>query len=336
MRFLTKFLLIVLLLVLLGASLWFFCFRVLLADAYFLQTIQLESDENWPEILTIYQRIFDLQAQEPFYQTNFALLLSSNLGVYRSSENKLQIVDVAIERMKEVISEYPHFNTIWNLAHIYEARGKISQSQNDFLRAEEYFEKATKISPQMAKIYSDWAGVRIEQKNWEGALEKCRQAIDLYPQLSLNTPLTRKLELKKEMAQVYEQAGKAYFNLQNYPKSEEMYIQSLKLDPFGRPNLWKKIADIHYQQGDFITAIDRNLHGMVLSPEDEAWPLAIALLYYEKEKIEIGLDNIDFNNLDDENLSDSLIKAKEYFQKTLELDPDNQTALQFLGPDPKK
>lgn len=379
MRFLTKFLLIVLLLVLLGASLWFFCFRVLLADAHFLQTIQLESDKNWPEILTIYQKIFDLQAQEPFYQTNFALLLSSNLGVYRSSENKLQIIDVAIERMKEVISEYSHFNTIWNLAHIYETRGKISQNQNDFLRAEEYFEKATKISPQMAKIYSDWAGVRIEQKNWEGALEKCRQAIGFYPQISPHTPLIREIELKKEMSLVYEQAGKAYFNLQNYLKSEEMYIQSLKLDPLSRPNLWKKIADIYYQQGDFTTAIDRNLHGMVLSPEDEAWPLAIALLYYEQAKIEIDQDclleylfaftedvsvepeliwlrNLDKIDLDDKvfiglekielddkvstdlvNFLDNLIKAKKYFQKTLELDPENQTALQFLkGPDPKK
>jgi tetratricopeptide (TPR) repeat protein len=335
MHLFTKILLIILLLALLGFSLWFFCFRVLLADAHFLQTISLEADENWPQILAIYQRIFDLQPEEPFYQTNFALLLSSNLEVYNFSENKLQILDVAIERMEKIITDYPHFKTIWNLAYIYQARGKISQDENDFLQAEKYFRETAKISPQMAKIYSDWAQLKIEQKKWEEALEKCRQAISLYPQIPRKTPLVRELELKKEMARVYEQAGEIYFNLKNYSKSEEMYVQSLKLDPLSRPNLWKKIADIYYQQGNFEAAINRNLHGLVLSPQDEAWPLAIALLYYEKEKNETGLEEIDFNNIENQSFPDNLIKSQKYFQKVLEIDPENQTALQFLGPDPK-
>jgi tetratricopeptide (TPR) repeat protein len=310
MRFLPKVLLIILLLVLLATSLWFFCFRVLLADAHFLQTVQLEKDENWPEILTIYQRIFGLQPQEHFYQTNFALLLSNNLDLYSSSENKLQIIDMAIERMKKVVSEYPHFNRIWDLAYLYEARAKISQEQNDFWQAEEYFKKATEISPQLAKIYSDWAELKIEQEDWEGGLEKCRQAINLYPEIPPNAPLIRQFELKEEMAQVYERVGKIYFNLQNYPKAEEMYVQSLKLDPFGRPNLWKKIADIYYQQGDLDTAIQKNLHGMALSPQDAAWPLAIGLLYKQKGDI---------------------VEAEKYFQKVLDLDPDNEIAQQFLS-----
>jgi tetratricopeptide (TPR) repeat protein len=242
---------------------------------------------------------------------------------------------VAIERMEKIITDYPHFKTIWNLAYIYQARGKISQDENDFLQAEKYFRETAKISPQMAKIYSDWAQLKIEQKKWEEALEKCRQAISLYPQIPRKTPLVRELELKKEMARVYEQAGEIYFNLKNYSKSEEMYVQSLKLDPLNRPNLWKKIADIYYQQGDFEAAIDRNLHGSVLSPQDEAWPLAIALLYYEKEKNETGLGEIDFNDIENQSFSDNLIKSQKYFQKVLELDPENQTALQFLGPDPK-
>jgi len=299
MRLFTKIILIILLLALLSVSVWFFCLRVFLADANFKKVMQYKNGKSWPGVLAHYNEVLSYQPYESFYQRNFAIDLKNGLDFYNSPETKIQIIESAIEAMNKIPQQNVDFKIMRNLAQIYTVRAGLTQNPEDFLKADKIFQELTEISPQMASIYKDWCQLKIEQKDWQTALEICRKAFYLYPNIKPETPKVRQDMIKAEMSEVYEKFGQIYFNLENYKKSEQMYVQALKLVPLGRPNIWKKIADIYYKQGDLDTAIQKNLHGMILSPNDSSWPLAVGLLYEEKGDI---------------------IEAKKYFQKVSELD----------------
>ena len=309
MRLFAKIILIILLMALLAISLWFFCLRVFLADAHFKKVIQYRNGNSWPETLMHYNEVLVYQPYEPFYQANFTINLKKGLDFYKSKSAKIQILDLAIEAMDKILQKNIDFKIKTNLAQIYTIKASLTQKKEDFLLSEKLFIDLTQISPKMASIYKNWCQLKIEQKDWQTALEICRKAFYLYPEIKPETPKLRQDAIKFEMSEVYEKFGQIYFNLENYEKSEQMYFQALKLVPLGRPNIWKKIADIYYKQDDLDTAIQRNLHGMALSPQDATWPLVIGLLYGQR---------------------DNMVEAKKYFQKALKIDPNNKTAQQFL------
>jgi len=309
MRLFVKIILIILLATLLSIAVWFFCFRVFLADAHFKKAMQYENGKSWPEMLGHYDRVLSYQPRESFYQASLAVDLKDGLDFYNNLDTKNQILDLAIEAINKISQQNINFRILKNLAQIYTVKATLNHNAEDFLKANQLFQKIADISPQMASTYKDWCQLKIEEQDLLEALEMCRKAFYLYPDIKPETPKVRQDAIKAEMSEVYEKFGQIYFNLKNWDKSEQMYIQALKLVPVGRPNIWKKIADIYYKQGDLDTAIQRNSHGMILSPQDSAWPLAIGLLYEEKGDI---------------------TEAKKYFQETLDLDPDNKPANQFL------
>ena len=313
MRLFIRIILIVLLIVFSTMSVWHFSLQVFLADAHFRKVIQYKNGKSWPEMLYHYGQVLSYQPYESFYQTNFATDLKDGLDFYDNPEAKIQIIDLAIEAMNKIPQKNIDLRIMKNLAQIYTTKAGLTKNLEDFLIADEIFREVTNISPRMASIYKNWCQLKIDQEDWSRALEICRQAFYLYPQINSRTLLLHQNMIKSEMSEVYEKLGHIYFNIENWDKSEQMYVQALKLVPLGRPNIWKKIADIYYKQGDIDMAIEKNLHGMILSPQDSTWPLAIGLLYEEKGET---------------------IEAQRYFQKVLDLDPDNKTAQQFLGSDP--
>lgn len=299
MRLFIKIILIILLIVFSAMSVWHFSLQVFLADAHFKKVIQYKNGKSWPEMLYHYDQVLFHQPYESFYQANFAIDLKNGLDFYDSPEAKIQIIDSAIEAMNKIPQKNVDFKAMKNLAQIYTTKAGLTKDSEDFLIADEAFQELTNISPQMASIYKDWCQLKIDQEDWTRALEICRKAFYLYPNIKSETPKVRQDMIKAEMSEVYEKLGQIYFNIENWDKSEQMYVQALKLVPLGRPNIWKKIADIYYKQGDIDTAIQKNLHGMALSPQDPTWPLAIGLLYEEKG---------------------DTIEAQKYFQKVSELD----------------
>jgi len=309
MRLFIKIILIILLVVFLSTSIWFFCLRIFLADVHFKRAIQYQNGENWPKALNHYNKVLFYQGYESFYQVNFAIDLRKGLDFYKNKEAKIQIINLAINVINKISQQDIGLKVVRDLTQIYITKASLTQNLDDFLTADKIFQEAIEFSPKMAGIYSDWCQLKIEQQDWQTALEMCEKAINLYPEIKPETSGDRKVMIKTEMSGVYERIGQIYFNKENYKKSEQMYIEALRLVPIGRPNIWKKIADIYYKQGDLDTAIQRNLHGMALSPGDSTWPLVIGLLYDQK---------------------DDTIEAKKYFQQVLDINPDNKIAQQFL------
>lgn len=305
-----KIILIIILTVLFISACWFFNIKILLADHYLKEAIAYRKGNSWPISLLNYEKVLFYQPKESYYQQSLAMNLLSGLDFYKSNDSKIKILDLAIDQMKTIPERDQVFEVKTYLARIYGQKANLTKDQNDFLLAENTFKQAAEMSPNMAAIYNDWCQVKIYQENWSQALEMCEKSLSLAPDLnnSQMNAIHREM-VKSELSTLYEKFGQIYFNLKDYKKSEEMYNQVLKFVSLNRPDIWKKIADIYYVQGDLDTAIQKNMHGYGLNPKDPTWPLAIASLYQEKGNLEM---------------------AREYGQKALKLNPDNIQVKTFL------
>lgn len=287
-----KILLIVLLAVFLVLSFYFFNLKILLADYYYNRTILTE---NWPAVLVNYQKVFFFQPREPFYHQRFALDLDWGLKFYQSDEVKIKILDLAIAQMEKIKKKEMSYEIAIYLGRLKTQKARLTQEQNDFQQAEEIFKRAEQMAPQMARVYADWCQLKIFQEEWERAKEMCRRAFYLYPSLDHPQMNQKHRQLvMAEMTVVYENMGEIYTHLKDYARAESMYLQILKFFPLARPDIWKKLGDLYYLQGDLEKAIERNFHGYVLKPQDPFWSLTLSLLYQEKgdkENAQFWLDN---------------------------------------------
>ncbi|MBL7054009.1 hypothetical protein ISS06_02300 [Patescibacteria group bacterium] len=282
---LNKIILIFLLAVLLMASFWNFNLKVLLADYYYHKVI---ATKDWEEILKNYDKVLFYQPFEPFYQKRFANDLKWGLDFYNNNSLKLKIVDMAIDRMLNISSSDRTFFIHISLARFYSLKANITQAQVDFVLAEKTLAELVTLSPEIALTYNDWCQLKIYQQEWEQAIIKCTKALELHPSLEhpqMNEQHRRMV--KAEMINIYEKLGNIYLAQKKYQLAEDMYVKILKFFPLVKTNMWKKIGDIYYLQGDLDTAIIKNLHGQMLNPKDPVWIRALYLLYQEKNNQEM-------------------------------------------------
>ena len=290
-------------------SLWHFNFRPILADFYFTKAVRARIHDDWPRVLENYQKVFSFSPSESFYRQSFAQTLMDSLEFYRDPKTKEKILALAISNIEQIPPQERTFEIKAYKARILSLKFNLSQAEKDFSLAEEAFQEVAKISPRMAGIYNDWAGLYVFKKDWPAVISQCHKALALYPNLThpeLNEE--HRKYIVSEMLQVLEKESLAYFELKQYDEALGIYQKILHLDPW-KITFQKKIADIYYLKGDLEQALKHNLHGWVLNPQDSAWPFAIALLY--KEKGEFG-------------------KAREFGQQALSLAPENKEIKKFL------
>ncbi|MDA2922933.1 hypothetical protein MYX07_06750 [Patescibacteria group bacterium AH-259-L07] len=261
---------------------------VFLADYYFRQARIAGLNNTWPAVLEKYKKVLWYQPFEQFYQRQFVLdLLWGARVLAEDKQTKIDLLNVAIEQMNKIPEKDRIFETNVYLARILSFKASLTQLEADFKQAEEAMTYIAQLSPNMARVYNEWCQLKIYKQVWDEAEERCERALLLYP--DLNHPKMNKVHQKlvmAEMNEVYEKLGDIFRFRADYQEAEEMYIQSLKLMPLGRPAVWKKIGDLYYLQGDIDTAIEKNLHGYSLNPKDSAWSRALMALYIEKGDVE--------------------------------------------------
>ncbi|MGC9049068.1 MAG: hypothetical protein ACP5IX_02540, partial [Patescibacteria group bacterium] len=303
--------LVILLIIVTGVFIWQFSLKMLVADWYYKKAILAFRRQRIEEEIENYAKAIDFQPEEAHYRERLAADLF-NLAISISDqkqEEKIKMLNLAVEVINDIPTSRRNVEANANLARILTLKAKVSQKPEDFQLAEQSVQSLVDFSPYWATLYNDWCQLKIYQKNWDQALEKCQKALSLYP--DLNHPdlnFLHRQQIIVEMIQVYEKLGQIYFEKKDDNKSLENYWQVLRLSPF-QYHLYKKIADIYYLRRDLDRAIFYNSHGYILNPHDYAWPWAIALLYQEKGNLEM---------------------AKKYAQKALELSPENEQIKKFL------
>ncbi|MDA2936607.1 hypothetical protein MYX06_05310 [Patescibacteria group bacterium AH-259-L05] len=263
---------------------------VFLADYYFRQARLAGLNNTLPTVLEKYKKVLWYQPFEQFYQRQFVLdLLWEARDFTEDKQTKIDLLNLAIERMNSIPQYDRIFETDVYLARTLFFKASLTQSDTDFNTAEQAMTYIAQRSPNMARVYNEWCQLKIYKAEWDEAEEMCKYALSLYPALNHPNLIANENHQKlvmAEMNEVYEKLGDIYRLQGKYQTAEEMYMQSLKLMPLGRPAVWKKIGDLYYLQGDIDTAIEKNLHGYHLNPSDPAWSRALMALYVEKGDIE--------------------------------------------------
>lgn len=290
---------------------WQFSVKMVLADFYFRQVLIAQKHKNPEQILKSFEKIFALQPEESYYRQFFAHNL---LGMAGSSSNieqdkKIKFLELGIEAINDIPIKQRTFEAKFYQAQMLSLKAKITREEEDLQLAEKMIQNVINVSPQVAFVYGEWCQLKIDEKKWDEALQICQKALNLYPDLkhpALNE--AHRQQIVAEMIQVYERLGQIYFEKKDYNQALNSYRTLLSLDPF-QYHIYKKLADIYYLKGDLGTAIRYNLHGSVLNPRDATWPWAIALLYNERGDFKM---------------------ARQYVQKALDLEPNNQMFENFL------
>lgn len=264
--------------------------NVFLSDYYFRQARLAGLNNTWPTVLEKYKKVLWYQPFEQFYQRQFVIDLLWGARDFAEDKNiKIQLLDLAIEQMNKIPQHDRIFETNVYLARILSFKASLTQFETDFKQAEEAMAYIVQLSPNMARVYNERCQLKIYKAEWGQAEEMCSRALSFYPDLNhpqLKINKNHQTLVKQEMNEVYEKLGDIFRFRADYHKAEEMYMQSLKLMPLGRPATWKKIGDLYYLQGDIDTAIEKNLHGYSLGPDDPAWSRALMALYIEKGDVE--------------------------------------------------
>ncbi|HJQ25048.1 MAG TPA: tetratricopeptide repeat protein [Blastocatellia bacterium] len=136
--------------------------------------------------------------------------------------------------------------------------------------------------------YDFWAGILYDERDYDGALDKCRQALDLDPNFTsaYNTwgnILYDKREYKEaidkykqakdcdeDYSPIYSNWGDVLTSKRDFEGAIAKYKKAIELDA---NNLWAYIGwgNVFYEQGDYQGAIEKHKVAVEIDP-DNPWP----------------------------------------------------------------
>ena len=144
-------------------------------------------------------------------------------------------------------------------------------------------------------------------------MEKINNALDLMK----NNKFEEAIEAFKDMldthsenkAEILNNIGVAYANLNKLEEAEENFVNSLKINPMFAQT-YINLADLYYKRHELELAIDILLTGEGSLPEDVVIPHYLARVYMEDARLDLAIDELD---------------------KVLEAQPENYDAYYDLG-----
>lgn len=277
-------------------------FRILTADHYF-QTLYINTtSKQYFTAFTLAEYLSEEKTNsinQNYYERVFADILSSD---YEGVEDVL-----AKKLIQKKLSELNN-KLLDNNYHNIFVKGKISYALGDNLAAEKYFKEVIALSPYWPEAYLKLGDVFVKEKNNKEAILNYQLILKILPDVNdsrLNAEHKKFLSLYTKS--ILLSLADLYFNEKNYLEAEKYYQSAYQMD-FSDFTLFKKIADTYYLRGAISQTREYNLRGAKRSPKDYNWFLAIAVLYKEK--------------------GDKL-NAHEYFQKALELAPQEELLLEL-------
>ncbi len=269
-------------------------FKYIKADYYFRGMVQSFNESNYFKALEYWLYIKDEKLQYNYYNNEAGLIIANLTQDQKEDFFK----KVGRKELEEILSKInnDNYSDIFLKAQIYWALG-----ENE--KAEEYFDKAIKLSSEKERNYQEFARFYYLTKDYNKAIKYYEKSLEFLPDLNSSYINERhKNRVKHERYLIYKGLGDAYFDTEEYDQAIEYYKLALNDNPSDL-KLIKEISDSYYKKGDFGTAIWYNKHGMARNPSDYVWPYSIALLYEENNERE---------------------NAIEYYKKALGLLPRNK------------
>ncbi|MDD4900851.1 MAG: O-antigen ligase family protein [Patescibacteria group bacterium] len=276
-------------------------FNPLMADYYYLQVKIEERKGDCRGVLDNMERAVDYYPSSVFYKEQYIFYGQSCFFAVPSQAGRLALRDNIEEQINSLESVESRYVSRLAVARAYASFG-FYVNKAYYAKAQALYDKLFADYPYFLTFYQDFARMKVWQEDYAGAMQILKQAERLFPPLDhpqLNED--HKRQIKAEEANFYEIMGFASTQAKAYDQALKYYKMALALDPY-RVTLYKNLADIHYLKGELDQAIALNQRGFMLNPADYHWPLALFLLYRDKQ---------------------DLGRAREYLSQALKLAPEN-------------
>ena len=111
---------------------------------------------------------------------------------------------------------------------------------------------------------------------------KYNEAIDAF---------TAVLEIEGDNAELYNNIGLCYANLDDDEKAEKFYLKALQLNP-KLAQIYINLADIYYKQKDMAKGIDLMTGGICELPDNMVFRHYLARFYMEDAKLDLAIDEL--------------------------------------------
>ncbi|MBU4347364.1 O-antigen ligase family protein [Patescibacteria group bacterium] len=271
----------------------------LIADQYFRELKIASANQEYYKAYELYGYIKDEKINDGYYENFFAAVLADWYGGFNSKVFTIQGEKILKDMEQNIKGE--RFADYLAKAKIYTALAR-EKNDNYFNLAEENFNKAIGLSPEMPKVYRELAKMYYKKGDYDNVIANYNKALACLPALDKNIDVLHKNAVNFEQYLIYKGMAEAYLKQKNYEEAEKNYWLAY-YNNITDIVLFKKIADTYYMRGDLDKAVFYNKRGMMLSPKDYVWPYAIALLYQEKGDKD---------------------KALEYAEQALNLEPENE------------
>jgi len=226
------------------------------ADIYYKQGLRTDSLGRWDDSIVLYQKAIDLAPDQDFYYLFLGRALLEKARLIPDQAQR----EVYIEKALDVLRKAQQLNPLntdhtANLARLYRTWGELSSDQAQRVekleKAAHYYEQATSLSPHNAQLFNEWGLVYYLMGDYEGALEKYRQS----------------LELDREFIDTYLLMGDAYMARNELDKAAEVYAQALRLNPT-LAHVRMIQGYIYYQQGKLQEAVQEYREVVRISHEN--------------------------------------------------------------------
>ena len=177
----------------------------------------------------------------------------------------------------------------------YSSLGKLYLAEKNFEEAEKYFLKGLELSPQNPELCYSLGNMYEDQGKMEAAEKEYKQILAATPGFPY---------AYNGLGNLYAEMGK------NLEKAEQLLLTGQQIDPSLKPHFLDSLGWVYFKQGKLEEALAKVEEAIALTPKDAKENLAgkhyhLGMIYKAKG------DNP---------------KAKESFQRAIELDPQGEIA----------
>ncbi|RLC78770.1 MAG: hypothetical protein DRI61_09295 [Chloroflexi bacterium] len=273
---------------------------IIQADIIYKQGFSLDNMHQWAKSAILHNRAIQLAPTQDYYYLFLGRALLEQAKTIKDPaqrEAKLKETERILLKARE-LNPYNTDHTA-NLARLYRTWAELTndkEKRQEYLqKSAEFYAEATRLSPNNAQLYNEWALVYMIMGDKEKALEK----------------LKKSLALDDQYDQTYLLLGDYYRNAKKWAEAAKAYEKAVELAP-RRVQAYSALGFVYAQMGQLDKAIEANKKVLELSPNDYISHRNLALLYGQLGR-----------------LDEALVEA----QKALELAPekDKQALENFIA-----
>lgn len=255
--------------------------KLFLADRFYIKEARAEADSDCKKILDNLGAMADANPNLSYYRGKYVYHSLKCFEAVAEGEDRENLYRNISDQIGAIDRREYTIYTEQEIARAFSYFGRYVD--------ESYFDKADAIYrdleekyPYITTIYENRGKMFLWQKKYAAAVGEFKKGIAAAP--ATTDPLLNdghRQEIKFELYRLEMLLAEAYAREKNWAGALEHYGNAIEINP-RNAELYKLVADIHFQQGALDKAIWHNKRGLALSPRDHNWPLNVALLYKQK------------------------------------------------------